>query len=116
MSVVATAGTWEMLTPPQWKLARRCPFPTTARALRPSAAGRAVRRHGRLRAGGIISAIGDLAHVDYDEVKVATYAGCTWKRRQSGQRGAEETQLDGQPILALLPMCGGAYGADAPPE
>jgi hypothetical protein len=50
---------------------------------------------------------GDLAHVDYDEMKVATYAGCTWKRRQSGQRGAEETQLDGQPILALVPMCGG---------
>ena len=48
---------------------------------------------GPVYAGGIISEIGDLARFGYDETKVAKFAGCKWKRHQSGQFTAEEREL-----------------------
>jgi hypothetical protein len=45
-----------------------------------------------LRAG-IIAEIGDLARFDYDQAKVAKYAGLQWRRRQSVAFEAEHTPL-----------------------
>ncbi len=48
---------------------------------------------GPVYAGGIISEIGDLARFGYDEAKVAKFAGFKWRKHQSGQFTADETEL-----------------------
>jgi transposase len=51
---------------------------------------------GPVIAAGIIAELGDLARFDYDQKKVASYAGLKWSRRQSGDFLAEETTLKRQ--------------------
>jgi transposase len=46
---------------------------------------------GPVFAAGIIAEVGDLSRFDYDQVKVASFAGLKWKRSQSGDFQAEET-------------------------
>ena len=46
---------------------------------------------GPVFAAGIIAEIGDLSRFDYDQVKVASFAGLKWKRSQSADFVAEET-------------------------
>ena len=45
---------------------------------------------GPVFAAGIIAEIGDLARFDYNEAKVASYAGLKWPRSQSADFEAEE--------------------------
>lgn len=48
---------------------------------------------GPVFAAGIIAEIGNLARFDFDEAKVASYAGLKWPRSQSADFEAEDTQL-----------------------
>lgn len=48
---------------------------------------------GPVYAAGLIAEIGDLARFKYDERKVATFAGLTWVRHQTGDFEAEDTPL-----------------------
>jgi transposase len=48
---------------------------------------------GHVFAGGIISEIGDLSRFDYDQAKVAKYAGLKWRRTQSADFEAEDTPM-----------------------
>lgn len=48
---------------------------------------------GPVFAAGIIAEIGDLARFNYDEAKVASFAGLKWSRHQSADFTAEETRL-----------------------
>jgi transposase len=48
---------------------------------------------GAVYAAGLIAEIGDLARFDYDEARVANFAGLKWSKRQSGQFEAEDTPL-----------------------
>ena len=43
--------------------------------------------------GGIATEIGDIARFDYQQAKVAKYAGLTWRKTQSADFEAEETKL-----------------------
>lgn len=47
---------------------------------------------GPVFAAGIIAEIGNLARFDYNQAKVASYAGLKWKRNQSGDFEAQETR------------------------
>jgi transposase len=42
---------------------------------------------------GILAEIGDIARFDYDEEKVAQFAGLKWRRKQSGASEAQDTPL-----------------------
>jgi transposase len=42
---------------------------------------------------GIIAELGDLAHFQYDQAKVAKFAGLKWRKHQSADFQAEETHL-----------------------
>jgi len=46
---------------------------------------------GPVCAAGIIAEIGDLSRFDYNQAKVASFAGLKWKRSQTGDFEAEET-------------------------
>jgi transposase len=46
---------------------------------------------GPVCAAGIIAEIGDLSRFDYNQAKVASFAGLKWKRTQTGDFEAEET-------------------------
>jgi transposase len=48
---------------------------------------------GPVFAGGIVAEIGDLARFEYDQAKVAKFAGFKWHKHQSGNFSAEETAL-----------------------
>ena len=48
---------------------------------------------GPVFAGGIISEIGDLSRFDYNEAKIAKFAGLKWRRTQSADFEAEETPM-----------------------
>jgi transposase len=48
---------------------------------------------GPVFAGGIVAELGDLARFEYDQAKVAKFAGFKWKQHQSGDFTAEETHL-----------------------
>jgi hypothetical protein len=48
---------------------------------------------GPVFAGGIVAEIGDLARFEYDQAKVAKFAGFKWRKHQSGEFSAEETRL-----------------------
>ena len=48
---------------------------------------------GLVFASGILAEIGDLNRFDYDQKKVASYAGLAWKQTQSGDHTAEERPL-----------------------
>lgn len=48
---------------------------------------------GPVYAGGITTEIGDLARFEYDQAKVAKYAGLTWHKHKSADFEAEETKL-----------------------
>lgn len=48
---------------------------------------------GHVLSAGILSEIGDLARFDYDEARVAKFAGLTWHKTQSADFQAEETRL-----------------------
>jgi transposase len=48
---------------------------------------------GSVFAGGIIAEIGDLSRFEYDQAKVAKYAGLKWRRTQSADFEAEETPM-----------------------
>jgi transposase len=48
---------------------------------------------GHVLAAGISAEIGDLARFDYDEARVAKFAGFTWHQTQSADFQAEETRL-----------------------
>ena len=48
---------------------------------------------GSVFAAGIIAEIGDLARFDYQQTKVASYAGLKWSKHQSSDFTAEETRL-----------------------
>lgn len=48
---------------------------------------------GPVFAAGIIAEIGDLARFDFNQAKVASYAGLKWSRHQSADFVAEETHL-----------------------
>ncbi len=48
---------------------------------------------GPVFSAGIIAEIGDLARFNYDETKVAQFAGLHWRHHQSGQSQAEDTYL-----------------------
>lgn len=48
---------------------------------------------GPVFAAGIIAEIGDLARFDYNQAKVASYAGLKWSKHQSAEFTAEETRL-----------------------
>jgi transposase len=48
---------------------------------------------GPVFAAGIIAEIGDLARFDFDEAKVASFAGLKWSKRQSAGFVAEDTYL-----------------------
>jgi transposase len=48
---------------------------------------------GPVFAAGIIAEIGDLARFNYDQAKVASFAGLKWSRHQSADFTAEETRL-----------------------
>jgi transposase len=50
---------------------------------------------GPVFAGGIVAENGDVARFDYDQAKVAKFAGFKWKKHQSGDFTAEETRLSG---------------------
>jgi transposase len=48
---------------------------------------------GPVFAGGIVAEIGDIARFEYDQAKVAKFAGFKWHKHQSGDFTAEETRL-----------------------
>jgi transposase len=48
---------------------------------------------GPVFAGGIVAEVGDLARFEYDQAKVAKFAGFKWRKHQSGDFTAEETHL-----------------------
>ena len=48
---------------------------------------------GPVFAGGIVAEIGDIARFEYDQAKVAKFAGFKWKKHQSGDFTAEETRM-----------------------
>ncbi len=48
---------------------------------------------GPVFAGGIVAELGDVARFEYDQAKVAKFAGFKWKKHQSGDFTAEETHL-----------------------
>jgi transposase len=48
---------------------------------------------GPVFAGGIVAELGDIARFEYDQAKVAKFAGFKWKKHQSGDFTAEETRL-----------------------
>ena len=48
---------------------------------------------GPVYAGGIATEIGDLARFEYDQAKVAKYAGLAWRKHKSADFEAEETKL-----------------------
>ena len=48
---------------------------------------------GPVFAGGIVAELGDIARFEYDQAKVAKFAGFKWKKHQSGDFTAEETHL-----------------------
>jgi len=48
---------------------------------------------GPVFSGGIVTEIGDLARFDYDQAKVAKYAGLKWRKTKSADFQAEETRL-----------------------
>ena len=48
---------------------------------------------GPVYSGGIATEIGDIARFDYQQAKVAKYAGLTWRKTQSADFVAEETKL-----------------------
>jgi transposase len=48
---------------------------------------------GPVYSAGIIAEIGDLARFQYDEAKVAQFAGLHWRKNESGQSKAEDTYL-----------------------
>jgi transposase len=48
---------------------------------------------GPVFAGGIVAEVGDVARFEYDQAKVAKFAGFKWKKHQSGDFTAEETRL-----------------------
>jgi transposase len=48
---------------------------------------------GPVYAGGISTEIGDLARFEYDQAKVAKYAGLVWRKHKSADFEAEETKL-----------------------
>ena len=48
---------------------------------------------GPVFAGGIVAELGDPARFEYDQAKVAKFAGFKWKKHQSGEFTAEETHL-----------------------
>ena len=52
-----------------------------------------IRGIGPAFAGGIVAEVGDIARFEYDQAKVAKFAGFKWRKHQSGQFTAEETQL-----------------------
>lgn len=56
---------------------------------------------GPVFSGGIVAEIGDVARFNYDEAKVAQFAGLHWRKNQSGNRQANTTRLTkrGNPYL-----------------
>jgi transposase len=48
---------------------------------------------GPVFAGGIVAEVGDIARFEYDQAKVAKFAGFKWKKHQSGDFTAEETRM-----------------------
>ena len=48
---------------------------------------------GPVFAGGILAEVGDVARFEYDQAKVAKFAGFKWHKHQSGDFTAEETRL-----------------------
>jgi transposase len=48
---------------------------------------------GPVFAGGIVAELGDVARFEYDQAKVAKFAGFKWKKHQSGDFTAEETRM-----------------------
>jgi transposase len=48
---------------------------------------------GPVFAGGIVAEVGDIARFEFDQAKVAKFAGFKWKKHQSGDFTAEETHL-----------------------
>jgi len=48
---------------------------------------------GPVFSGGIISEIGDIERFDYNQAKVAKFAGFKWRKRQSADFEADETRL-----------------------
>jgi len=48
---------------------------------------------GPVFSGGIVTEIGDLARFDYNQAKVAKYAGLKWRKTKSADFQAEETRL-----------------------
>lgn len=48
---------------------------------------------GPVFAGGIVAEIGDIARFEYDQAKVAKFAGFKWHKHQSGDFRAEETRM-----------------------
>jgi transposase len=48
---------------------------------------------GPVFAGGLVAELGDIARFEFDQAKVAKFAGFKWKKHQSGDFTAEETHL-----------------------
>jgi len=48
---------------------------------------------GPIFSGGIIAEIGDLARFEYNQAKVAKFAGFKWRKYQSADSQADETRL-----------------------
>jgi transposase len=48
---------------------------------------------GPVFAGGIVAELGDIARFEYDQAKVAKFAGFKWHKHQSGDFTAQETRL-----------------------
>jgi len=48
---------------------------------------------GPVFAGGIVAELGDIARFEYQQAKVAKFAGFKWRKHQSGDFTAEETHL-----------------------
>ncbi len=48
---------------------------------------------GPVFAGGILAEVGDVARFEYDQAKVAKFAGFKWHKHQSGDFTAEQTRL-----------------------
>ena len=48
---------------------------------------------GPVFAGGIMAELGDIARFEFDQAKVAKFAGFKWKKHQSGDFTAEQTRM-----------------------
>jgi transposase len=48
---------------------------------------------GPVFAGGIVAELGDIARFEFDQAKVAKFAGFKWKKHQSGDFTAEQTRM-----------------------